>query len=85
MREKIRDLEKQVRNLIKELSYYKKRDHINDVLPDDEPEEVQDHRITCQECGKGKFDVMEIIGRIYGTCNVCGFRKRLDKNETEKT
>ncbi len=81
LRERIRDLEKEQRKLLKQLSYFKKRDHMNDIEPltqEDiiEAEQKRDDRIPCECCGKGKYDVFEIVGKIYGTCDICGERKK---------
>ena len=47
LKERIRDLEKEQRKLLKQLSYYKKRDHMNDVEPEsqEEKEAKRDDRI----------------------------------------
>lgn len=33
----------------------------------------------CDECGpgKGKYEEFELLGKCFGTCNICGHRKRL--------
>lgn len=81
LKERVRDLEKEQRKLLKQLSYYKKRDHMNDREPEsqEEKETKRDDRIDCFDCGKGKYDVFEIMGKVYGTCTICGERKKLNE------
>lgn len=83
----IRELEKENKQLKKTLSYYEKRKHIyNDVLQDYEEmlvqhvpiEEVKNSKINhCEDCFKGTIEEFEIMGKVIGTCNNCGFRKRI--------
>lgn len=28
-------------------------------------------------CGKGFYLEMELLGKLYGTCTICGYHKRL--------
>lgn len=81
----IRDLEKQVRTLTKELQYYKKRSHIfenpekdEEIINDSEDTMIDlKRKIICEECGKGTYVEFEIMDKCYGTCNVCEHRKRI--------
>ncbi len=81
----IRDLEKQVRTLNKELQYYKKRNHIFDSTKQDEEisRDSEDtiiklqKKVPCDDCGKGHYEEFEILDKVYGTCNVCDHRKKL--------
>ena len=84
----VRELQKQLRVLRKELSYFKKRNHLFDDSQDEEIETdsedtypifepIQDNLKTCDMCGKGKLVEFEIIGKVFGTCNTCGERKKL--------
>lgn len=73
-----------MRTLRKELQYFKKRDHISDrsqdveVASDSEDTQVTlETRKRCEECGKGHYEEIELMGRTYGTCTVCENRKRL--------
>lgn len=80
----IRDLEKQVRNLKRQLKYYTKREHIlNEHLDDikeltSKKEEPILKKLKCTECNKGTLDEFMVLDRLYGTCNSCGHRKRLN-------
>ena len=79
-----KELEQQVRSLQKQLKQAEKF-----KFPQESDEKVYDSEDTfpelkkilqdCEECGpgKGKYDEFEIAGKTYGTCNVCGNRKRL--------
>lgn len=80
----IRELQKEVRTLRKELQYYKKRDHITERSQDVEISGDSEDtyielvpRIRCKDCGKGSYDEFEIMDKVFGTCNVCGFREKL--------
>lgn len=73
-----------MRTLRKELQYYKKRDHI---VVHSQEEEISNHsedtqvtletRKRCEECARGHYEEIELMGRTYGTCTVCENRKRL--------
>ena len=54
---------------------------MNDVEPESEEEKEtkRDDRIDCLDCGKGKYDVFEIMGKVYGTCTICGDRRKLNE------
>jgi chromosome segregation ATPase len=75
----IRDLEKQVKSLTQKLKYFEKRSHLNELTeelendPPPPPKRLKD----CVECGKGKYEEFELLNKLYGTCNICGDRKRL--------
>lgn len=34
-------------------------------------------KIMCDSCGKGHMEEIYLLDRLYGTCVVCGHRKRL--------
>lgn len=80
----IRELEKEVRTLRKELQYFKKRDHLSDRSQDEDvakdsedTQVVLDTRIRCEECARGYYKEIELLDKVFGTCNVCENRKRL--------
>ncbi len=84
LRERIRELEKQVRTLNKQLGYYKKHQHLFENTKIDEEveeetmeQEIMTKGITCDHCGKGKYVEFEILDKVFGTCNTCGDRKKL--------
>lgn len=79
----LREAEKKIRSLEQELKRYRKHDH----LYEDNKEEIREiltkleepskEKLKCPNCGKGKLEELEIIGRVYGTCDICGHRERL--------
>lgn len=47
-----------------------------DTYPDLEVKLTKD----CQNCGPGKgkvVETLEIMGKTYGTCNICGYNDRI--------
>ena len=71
----IRKLKKEVQQLRKQLS---KRTHEQDEdIATDSEDTVVTKLQTCDDCFKGKFIEFSIMDKIYGTCNICGHRKRL--------
>lgn len=88
LRGRIRELEKENRALKKQLKFLEKKEHIFDDTGSQEVEVASDSEDTypgmqrkakepCHDCGKGFMDEYELLGRVYGTCNICGNRKRL--------
>lgn len=83
-RGEIRRLKKVIRSLEQELRESKKHEHMFEISQDEE--DTNDSEDTfrslkklqeCDVCGKGHYVEFEIIGRVIGTCNICGDRKRL--------
>lgn len=79
----IRKLRSENRNLKKRLKRLERKEHIFDEQ-DEEDTELQElpigeaqQTLGCVECGKGQITTFEIMGKVYGTCSVCGDRKRL--------
>lgn len=76
----VRELQKRIRGLERELSFFSKRKHFDEAV-----EEVQEEEFTsppppkkrCEECARGHYDEFEIADKVIGTCNICGNRKRL--------
>lgn len=88
----IKRLKKVIRSLESELRSHRKMEHAyeirqdtksqdEEVMTDSEDTYVELKRlIPCDGefgCGKGFFKEMELMGKIYGSCNVCGRNKRL--------
>lgn len=76
----IRDLEKQVKSLTRQLKYFEKRSHLSELKLEEEeptppppPKKMRD----CDSCGKGKYEEFELLNKVYGTCNICNDRRRL--------
>lgn len=81
----IRDLQKQIRQLQRQLKYHDKRQHIVDENKEEliellkQKEDVPEikKKIACVNCVEGYYDEFMLLDRLYGTCNHCGTRKRL--------
>jgi hypothetical protein len=78
----IRELQKQVKALTRQLKYLEKRDHLNDLPEPDACDEpisilVTEMKVPCLECGAGFYDALPILDKVYGNCNSCGHNKRL--------
>lgn len=80
-RKLIRTLQKQLRQLEKEVTYLRKRAHIQNEVEDTAEEEivvVEDvvkHPI-CDDCGKGQlFPKLEFETKVIRECTHCGYRK----------
>ncbi len=78
----IRKLRSENRNLKKRLKRLERKEHIFDEQ--DEEDLIQElpigesqRPLGCMECGKGEIKTFELMGKVYGTCTVCGDRKRL--------
>lgn len=82
MRGYVRELEKEIRSLRQQVRQYEKYERVSqdvEVSNDTEDTYVKP-KLTkpCQECGKGHIiETLEIMGKIYGTCNVCEFKTRM--------
>lgn len=44
---------------------------------DIEPVNSNKKQVTCTECHSGVMEEYEIMDKVIGTCNSCGFRKKL--------
>ncbi len=78
----IKRLNKLVRSLESEIRSHKKHEHMYELSQDEEvltdSEDTYIKRgVSCGECGKGIYKEFEIRGMTYGTCNICGARKKL--------
>ena len=74
----IRSLRKENKSLKQRVKQLEKAQHIFEEKL--EPEEIEppvSKLTTCDDCFKGKFIEFDLMDKTYGTCNVCGFRKRL--------
>jgi hypothetical protein len=84
MRGMIRAQAKEIQRLVRQLRYFEKRDHLNELPePDDTPEPIMvtEMRIPCTNpkevnCN-GFYDEKPLLDRVYGCCNTCGHYKRL--------
>lgn len=88
LRGEIRELEKQNKQLRRRLTKYEKSKHIYNDLISDYEEIISEHVIIekivpkskatrCPSCHEGAMEEYEIMGKVIGTCNSCGHRKRV--------
>lgn len=80
----VKELESENRSLKKELRRYEK---YQSKSQDEEVMTESDDTMTdkefklkkdCDSCGKGKvIQTLEVMGKVYGTCNICGAHERL--------
>lgn len=82
----VRRLQKVIRSLEQEVRALKKYEHQYEISQDEEIEasEEDTHVVlkkllpcTSDSCGKGFYKEMELAGKLFGTCNICGYSKRL--------
>lgn len=74
---KIRELEKRNRQLERIVGHLKKSEHLFYEAPiEQEEDEKKDSPLTCQECGKGKIEVLCLLDRVYHQCSLCDYRER---------
>lgn len=87
-RSRVRELEKENKSLKQKLKRLEKREHLveelsqdEEMISDSEDTFVQLPKLTkCDDengCGKGIYIEMELMGKVYGKCNICGNNKRL--------
>jgi hypothetical protein len=82
MRGILREYEKEIRSLRQQLRQYEKYEHRSqdeEYRTDSEDTEVE-LKMTkhCNSCGKGVvIQTLEILGKVYGTCNVCDYNERM--------
>ncbi len=86
LRGEVRRLKKLVKGLEQENRSLKKHEHMYEISQDEELDGSEEDTfvdlkklIPCssESCGKGFYKEMEIANKLYGTCNICGFSKRL--------
>lgn len=77
----IREQNKLIKKLQQRLRYFDKRQHIFDepeiVETLDQPEIIEMKTPCIQPKCIGFYNILDLDGKIYGTCNSCGYSKRL--------
>lgn len=75
----IRELRATVKSLKRRIRQLEKREHQFEDSDDDVelPMGEQNKPLHCSECGKGHMEAFEVLGRVFSTCNICGFRIKL--------
>jgi len=80
-RGRIRELEKENRQLHKQIKYLEKNQHMYEeiILGDKDAafEETPEKPQCCPECGKGSIKTINIIGRVFIECDTCHYRKKV--------
>lgn len=85
-RGKVRELEKENRALKRQLKFIEKKEHIFDGNEGQDEEVIGDSedtfpdlksKIPCDSCGKGFLMEYEIMGKVIGTCGICGHREKI--------
>lgn len=73
----IREQAKLIKQLQQRLRQYEKyeQNRPDNLLDEPDIEEEIVVKRSCKECGKGKYDELDLGVRIIGTCNVCGHRE----------
>lgn len=84
-----RELTKTIRKLKRQIHQFEKSRHIyHEVISDYEELIVNEQQENiavekssklkkCEKCYSGTMNEFEIMDKVIGTCNSCGFRKRL--------
>lgn len=81
-----KELEKENRELKRQLKYHEKRQHIVDENKEDLQEYLHEketktkekkQKIVCPNCSKGELKLFDMLDKLYGECNVCDFRRRI--------
>lgn len=77
----IRSLNKLVKSLRQRIKQLEKQEHIfeQELSTAGEPEElpIGKQQVLCEDCSKGYYLELDLNGKIYGTCQTCGYHKRL--------
>lgn len=75
----IRKLKKEVKQLRKQVQQnsHEPREQDEDIASDSEDTIIVSKLKPCLNCGKGKLIEFELVGRVYGTCPICGHREKL--------
>lgn len=78
---KCRELEKEVRQLRRQLKELQKSKHIYEDIKIDEPTEPETviKYKKCVECGKGHIEIKTILDRTFEECDTCNYRKKVSK------
>lgn len=67
----IKELEKNIRSLQRQIAYLEKYDK---PIKSKEKEPRIETKLHCPECGKETISILIILDRSYLICNTCGFR-----------
>jgi DNA repair exonuclease SbcCD ATPase subunit len=79
-RAKVRELEKENKHLHRRIKELEKHAHMYEQGQElEEASDTEDtpRKRTCPDCGKGKLDVVSIVGRVFESCDLCDYRKKI--------
>lgn len=74
----IRELKKEVKSL-KQVIRALEKQYLYHGGPKSKapPEPPKREETLCKECGKGKLVTVDIVGRVFVNCALCGYRKKV--------
>jgi formate-dependent nitrite reductase cytochrome c552 subunit len=80
LRGKLREAQKTIRQLEKRVKELTKHEHF--PAQDEEPmrdteDTYRQLPIYCNSCGKGQLEMIDIVGRVFSVCKLCGDRKKV--------
>lgn len=73
---KIRQLERRIKDLERHAHIFIK-DQDEEIETDSEDTYPKLDNKYCPDCGKGKIETIDIVGRIFETCPICKYRKKI--------
>lgn len=77
----IRELKAENKALRRRIRQLEKREHQYEETDEEIPNlpvgEQNNKQLYCASCGKGKLEILEVLGRVFSTCSICGDRKKL--------
>ena len=78
----VREYEKEIRSLrkqLRQLEKYEQNGQDSDTATDTEDTYVEKKfSIPCESCGKGRMiETLEIRGKLYGSCGICEHKGRI--------
>lgn len=77
LRGQLKELRAENKSLKRRLRELEKHEHMYETTEEIEEHQEEIKKIKCPECFKGHLDEIEILNKVFGTCNVCGHRKKL--------
>lgn len=74
----LREKDKLIRSLERRIKELEKHQHCQETeYTNDTEDTFKPLPKTCSTCGKGKIEIIDIIGRIFERCDLCGERKKV--------
>jgi hypothetical protein len=75
-RGQIRSLKKEIKNLRHQIKHLERTEPRSPREPDEDDIRLEE----CTQCGKGFLSVLNMVGRTFKTCNLCGWRSKALKD-----